>query len=87
MLSSNRLGSNPDKLFPHDVFQAHLKRFGKFGLLYAMMLLNVTTASLETIDVNANLNEQLKHVFATPTNIFKQRMRDVAIDMNRLGYI
>lgn len=83
----NRLGSNPDELFPYGALKAQLKRFGKFGLLYAMMLLNVTTASIETIDVNANVNDQLKHLFATPTEIYKERMRDVAIDIDRLGYI
>jgi len=42
-----KLGSNPSELYPREVFEDHLKRFGKFGLYMAIMILPIITSKVE----------------------------------------
>lgn len=42
-----RLGSDPEKLFPREAFDDHLKRFGRFGLTMAAMVLPIFVSEVE----------------------------------------
>jgi hypothetical protein len=39
LTTSLRLGSDPNKVFPREVFEDHLKKFGNFGLTMAIIIL------------------------------------------------
>lgn len=98
----SRLGSDPEALFPFDLMQEHFRKFGKFGLILAAMLLPMITADP---DFGVNLDEFADQVsdykdgkaeldmkdnpFLSEKSKMKlnKRLRGVAIDMVRLGYI
>lgn len=89
-----RLGSDPAKLFPFDALQDQLRRYGKFALVMSTLLLPIVTSAADkcpdldelaaTFD-NGEKNETSP--FKPDTAVFNQRMRDVIIDLDRLGYI
>lgn len=74
----------------------HLEKFGKFGLLMSAMLLPmITNESGNGMDLD-ELSNQVekgveidKNIFFTDNSqkLFHKRMRDVIVDMARLGYI
>lgn len=97
-----RLGSDPAKIFPREVLNQHLKRFGKFGLAMAIMVLPIFTSNPEDIpdmdrmaekfkDAQENgeelNNEDLKFSSANTIGEYNKRMDGVFQDMYRLGYI
>lgn len=97
-----RLGTDPAKVFPRDVLNHHLKRFGKFGLAMAIMVLPIFTSNPEDTpdmdqmaekfkDAQENgeeLNESdLKFSSANTIGEYNRRMDGVFRDMYRLGYI
>lgn len=48
------MGSDPTKVYPRNVFDEHLKKFGNFGLTMAMMILPIITSKPEdTMDLEA----------------------------------
>lgn len=53
-----KLGSDPEKLFPRDAFENHLKLFGHFGLLMAMMTLPLFTSDTKNTPNMDELAEQ-----------------------------
>lgn len=91
-----RLGSNPEKLFPFNLMQEHLHRFGKFGFILATVLLpllGIEKGNGLNIDGMADNtgNHKDSQIFDTfysnSKNKFNLRLRDVAIDMIQLGYV
>ena len=54
------MGSDASKLFPREVFDDHLKRFGKFGLGMAIMALPVFTSTVEDAPDMDAMAEKLK---------------------------
>lgn len=97
-----RLGSDPNKVFPRNVFEDHLKRFGNFGLTMAVMVLPIFTSDPEDVpDLDAvadnlktaqdNGEEKQMEVmsFSSPKTIgdYTRKMTGVFQDMCRLGYI
>ncbi|XP_070495614.1 uncharacterized protein [Chironomus tepperi] len=97
----SRLGSNPEKLFPRQTFEKHLKEFGKFGLIMAMIVLPIFTSDASDIPDMDELAENLKKIgeseqvdkeafkFTTEKTFDKyaDRMIGVCDDMYSLGYI
>lgn len=88
------MGSDPAKLFPFDALQDGLRRFGKFGLVLATLLLPMLTLESEKCPDMDELSESLGKgvpddnvVFKPEAAVFNKRMRDVIVDMDRLGYI
>lgn len=94
-----RLGSDPEKLFPFEMLMEHFHKFGKFGLILAAALLPLITAD-KGQELNLDdMSEQFSSYDGTseiPENPFvsndskvrfNERMRGVALDMVRLGYI
>lgn len=92
-----RLGSDPDKLFPYSALEEQLQKFGRFGLFNATFILPVITKEIEmelvqNIDVskemkNEHEHEQQQQKVQKVSDTFKKRFRDIARDMQRLGYI
>lgn len=91
-----RLGSDPDELFPYKTMLEHFRKFGKFGLVLAAVLLPVITQEKGTAVNLDDLSTDIKNgaeldasLFMTDSSAKKcnKRLRDVVIDMDRLGYI
>lgn len=48
------MGSDPKKVYPREIFEEHLKKFGNFGLNMSMMILPMVTSKPEdTMDLEA----------------------------------
>lgn len=91
-----RLGLDGEKVFPFSVLQEHLRKFAKFGLMMATIVLPMFTALKEDIPDLDNLSEQMKSDGFNDELLFKsdksddvyaRRMRGVILDMDRYGYI
>lgn len=85
------LGSDPDKLFPFDVLQEHLKKYSVYGLYMAMLVLIIIISDTEEIpDVhNVASNENVIDKFNfEPKNLenYNARIRGIVLDFVRLGY-
>lgn len=76
--------------------QEHFRKFGKFGLILAFILLPIMTKDAATqIDLDG-LSDEIKggkeidtSVFMSDasTQRFNSRLHGVVVDMDRLGYI
>ncbi|KAF2904036.1 hypothetical protein ILUMI_02133 [Ignelater luminosus] len=87
----HELGSDPDKLFPFEVLQEHLKKFCVFGLYMAIMILYVINSEVEEIPDFHNITdtEECMEEWRYETkNIEKyyERMRGVILDFIKFGY-
>lgn len=92
-----RLGSDTEKLFPFSLMELHFQKFAKYGLILATILLPVMTAErgigidlnqiTENQDHSTNLNIFDTFITKNSRNKFNKRMRDIVVDMVRLGYI
>lgn len=89
-----RLGSDPVELFPYEAMQAQLKRCGKYGFLNSAILLNMLTSPAEEtydLDELAQIMEkndaEQRDFLPKYTDVYKQRIRENAIDIGRLGYV
>lgn len=96
------MGSNPSELYPREVFDDHLKRFGKFGLAMAIMILPIITSKVEDTPDMDELAEKFKEAADIGTELdtesmsfgktkgnqeFNDRMRGVLEDMYAFKYI
>ncbi|XP_055614000.1 uncharacterized protein LOC129760375 [Uranotaenia lowii] len=93
-----RLGSDPEKLFPRSALDAQLQRFGRFGLLMAVMLLPITTTKSEDVPDLEEMAQKLENGFDVADEVdsfrsedteavYRQKMGDCCRDIVRLGYI
>lgn len=87
----HRLGSDPAKLFPFDALQDQLRQFGKYGLIMFTLMVPMLTSTADSIPDLDEIAESLQHnsdtVFKPDEAVCHKRMRDVIVDMDRLGYI
>lgn len=90
------MGSDPEKLYPYEKMQDHFRKFGKFGLILAVILLPILTKDTDTLIDLDGLATDVKDgkeldaaVFMTDasTKRFNSRLHGVIVDMDRLGYI
>ncbi|XP_037052130.1 uncharacterized protein LOC119085750 [Bradysia coprophila] len=93
-----KLGSDPDKLFSFSDLQGELKRYGRFGLILAPILLQIITSNPgdipdmdEFAEDMANKTKTMDESMATFASIsslevYNQRVRDVVKDGMLLGY-
>lgn len=72
-----------------------MKKFGKFGLIMATMVVPLFTSVQEDLPNFDELCEQIEQdnkmgnemlKFASSQSVYKIKMRDIIIDMDRLGY-
>lgn len=89
------MGSDPEKLFPRSALDEHLIKFGKFGFIMAMLLMPIVLSQAEDVPDLDELSQQMEsrsevkgHFSSEDTvNRFNSRMREVIVDMVKLGYI
>lgn len=93
---SSRCGSDAEKLFPYATFAEQLKQFGRFGLVMATMVVPLFTSVQEDLPDLDVVCEQIERdrgmgnkmfKFEKTQDMFAVKMRDIIIDMDRLGYI
>ncbi|CRK87818.1 CLUMA_CG001606, isoform A, partial [Clunio marinus] len=97
-----RLGSDPSKLFPRRAFFDQLKKFGRFGMSMAMIVLPFFTSQADDIPDMDQMAENMKEAMdkgeEVDTKLFnftsdktkdayKTRMVGVFEDVYDLGYI
>lgn len=95
-LMTFRLGSDPENLFSFKMMQDHFRKYARFGLIMASMLLPmITSDSGSPVDMDG-LSDAIKNGEEIDANIFvsveslnrlNKRLRDVVADMVRLEYI
>lgn len=86
---------DPDELFPFHVLQEQLHKFGKFGISIASTLLPMLTSEedscpdLDALAEHIQNRENDHNPFAAEKTqgVFNKLMRDVIVDVDRLGYI
>ncbi|KAJ6632706.1 hypothetical protein Bhyg_16079 [Pseudolycoriella hygida] len=93
-----KLGSDPEKLFSFNDFLGELKRFSRYGLILAPVLLQIITSKPTDIPDMDEFAEQLQNntktvdesmaVFASTDTLeqYNQRVRDVVKDGMLLNY-
>lgn len=87
-----RLGSNPDELYPYSVFREQWKKFSKFGLILAMLLIHIMLSEQDEVADLTEIAEAGKSVSdafdysITNSEIFNDRTRHVILHFvnNRL---
>lgn len=93
-----RLGSDPEKLFPRKALDDQLKKFGRFGLFMAVMLLPVITTKSEDVpdleemaekmESGADLSAEVDNFRSESTEgIYREKIVGCCQDMVQLGYI
>lgn len=91
-----RLGSDPDKIFSYDLMMEHFRKYGKLALIFATVMLPVVTAEKGkelNLDVLASQcsdggGYSMDSIMTEESKIkFHKRLRDVIVDVARLGYI
>ncbi|XP_062537181.1 uncharacterized protein LOC134205682 isoform X2 [Armigeres subalbatus] len=93
-----RLGSDPEKLFPRTALDEQLQKFGRFGLLMAVMLLPIITTKSEDVpdmdemaekmESGADLSADLDNFRSESTDaVYRERISGCCKDMVELGYI
>ncbi len=93
-----KLGSDPEKLFSFNDLQGELKRYGRFGLLLAPILLQIITSNpsdipdmdefAEDMANNKKTLDESMAAFANNSSLetYNQRVRDVVKDGILLSY-
>lgn len=94
------MGSDPEKHFPFEVMKEHFRKFGKFGLILASVLLPIITQESgsgwdldemaeKITENNGQMDMELfDSIFTDKSRTkFNKRLRDVVVDMVRLEYI
>lgn len=91
-----RLGTDSKKIFPRNIMDDHLKKFGHFGLLMAIIVLPIFTDDVDDVNDVEKVAEQFKNLNSNGVDKqnmikinqrYEQRMLGVCEDMFRLGYI
>lgn len=94
--SDSRLGSDPERLFPFELMQDHFRKFARYGLIMASVLLPVITqdrgSGFDSEDMAEKVIEMkdldMDSIYSgSSRKKFYHRLRDVVVDMARLGYI
>lgn len=90
------MGSNPDEIFSHDLMMEHFRKYGKIALIYAVVMLQVITAEkgkeLNMDDLASQCIDgggfSMDAIMTEESEIrFHKRLRDVIVDVARLGYM
>lgn len=101
-----KFGEVPDQIMSYETLQKEMKKFGRFGLPMALMLIPVTTMQSQDIPDMDKMAEMMEKVKASggeveeteETKAIKEkyaqqgirvaaRVRNVILDMERLGYL
>ncbi|KAJ6638157.1 hypothetical protein Bhyg_10890 [Pseudolycoriella hygida] len=92
----NRLGSDAEKLFSFEALLNEMKKNGRYGILIAMVLLPLITSVADDIPDLDEVSEKIRRgdkldaklfIFEKTEDVYNTKMRDIILDMDRLGYI
>lgn len=72
-------------MFPFSALQDQLRKYGKFGLANASLILPIITAELSFSDAASPLDGG--NNAPVLSEAFNKRMRDIVADMYQLGFI
>lgn len=93
-ISYNRLGSDPEKLFPFEALLDQFKKFGIYAGLVASVLLPIICADVDSIPgfepVLGNDEPISEYMFVIPKETkqaYNKRVVDIFADLTRLGCI
>jgi len=97
-ITDHRLGSDPATVFPRDIFESHLKKFGKFGLAMAIILVPMVTSDADDVpeiddvadafkDNKDQSGDVMNFTSAKTLKVYEQRMMGIFEDMYNYGYI
>lgn len=91
------MGSDPEKLFPYNLMLEHFRKFARYGLILATVILPVITSEREYgIDLDEIANnaesrseEDFAYLFISERSRrnLNKRLRDIVVDMVRWEYI
>lgn len=85
------LGSDPDKLFPREALDDHMKRFSLYGIIMSLMVLFMMMSESEEVPDWSKMTpeEMKKSVDFTPKKLplFEKRVRGVIMDSVSRGYL
>lgn len=85
------LGSDPNKLYPYEKFQEHIKIYGKYGFLMALMVLYLMMCDSDEIpdykemtqeEMTKAVNFESKH-----EGEFKRRIKGVVLSCAEYGIL
>lgn len=84
--------SNLDQLYPYEIFQNDLKKFGNYGVVLSSFMLNFTIANTETApDLGATAGNSLENWLGfkdkAVEEIYERRIRDVVKHAAKRNYI
>lgn len=92
--SIEKLGSDPMKLYPFDQLENDLKRYGRFGLIFAAILIQFCVAEgTDVADIDAYCEKLEKGENCSlmmdfdDNKSYQKRMTDVVEDLFQYGYI
>lgn len=90
----NSLGGDAEKQFPFEALLDQMKRFGKFGVIMALIMIPILQTSSEDFPDLDNMAEELNtdpdgfsNVFGKENKDYKERMNGVLADAIRYGYL
>lgn len=90
--SIKRLGSDPEKLFPIECLESHLKKFGKYAFLQGLCIIQMILADsndipdLDEMTENKDCKDFIQGQKATTHSEYTSRIRDLLTDLIEYGY-
>lgn len=81
------MGSNPDTVFPYNQFMDQMRKYAKYGLVFASFFIPIFFANKDAETLTDDIQNENNNDTPELSVECKTRIRDVVADMYRLGYI
>lgn len=88
-----KLGCNPDKVYPYEIFQEQWKKHSKFGLVSSMLLIHIFLSNQDEVTDLTEIAESGQSVTEafnydiTDSDAYNNRVRDVILHFVNNKYI
>lgn len=82
------LGSDPQKLFPYEIFIEHVKKFSAYGILMALMVLHLMLSDTDEIPdlSNEELDFEAFNYESRNVSVYLARVKDIIRDVLKYEY-
>lgn len=82
------LGSEPDKLFPYEIFLEHLKKFSAYGVIMSILVLHLMLSDSDEIPDMTNEKSKIEEFNYESRNVdvYLARAKDVIRDVIKYEY-
>lgn len=97
LVHPNRLGSDPEKIFPYETLLKQFKQFGKYTIFVAALLMPMLCAEVDTIpdfdrlavevSENGTQREDMFRIADEAKRAYTRRVTDIFADLQKFGYI